>query len=347
MTRRVTSIATPTAHLVGPGKLKVINGRLAFSTGKATPLRIDPKSLRTVLCYGRVGVSDEAIRVLFQHNVEVAWLTPAGQHCRGRLVRANSSGTTLRLKQYEVLLDHDLKRQFARDTVVKKIASQVAAARHYQRQGHPETGGILRQIKRLQQRAVDAGGVEVLRGVEGAASAAWFTFFGKLLLPPWKFTQRVRRPPTDPVNALLSLGYTLLLNRTIARCDAIGLEVTLGALHEFRPGRPSLACDLIEPLRVPAVDRWVVRLCNEQRLKPKDFRRESKGVRLQPEVLPKVLADWETTWYKCDHEQLMDGSVLELAARIRRHAPALPILPEEGQNGQGSGKSATPFVAEG
>ena len=80
---------------------------------------------------------------------------------------------------------------------------------------------------------------------------------GQLLRPPWRFVQRVRRPPTDPVNALLSLGYTWVLTRTVARCEAAGLEVNLGGLHDYRPGRPSLACDLMEPLRVPAVDRWV------------------------------------------------------------------------------------------
>lgn len=343
MSQRITSIATPIAHLVGPGKLKVINGHLAFSTGKGTPLRLDPKSLTVVFCYGRVGVSDEAMRSLFHHDVEVAWLTPAGQHCRGRLVRSDASSTSLRLKQYHVFLDDALKREIARDLVLKKVASQVVALRHYQRQGHPETSNILRQLKRFHKQAVDARDLEVLRGVEGAASAAWLGFFGKLLLPPWRFTTRVRRPPTDPVNALLSLGYTLLLNRTIARCEALGLEIALGALHEFRPGRPSLACDLIEPLRVPAVDRWVVRLCNEQRLRPADFCEKGGGVRLHPNILPRVLGDWETNWYKCDHERLMEGVVLRMVAHIRRSAPVLPILPKRGENGQGSGNSTTRF----
>lgn len=341
MTRRLTTVATPLAHLVGPGKLKVVNGRLAFSTGEGTPLRLDPASLRTVFCYGRVGVSDEAMRLLFHHNVEVAWLTPAGQHCRGRLVRSDPSSTALRLQQYQVLMDQELKRSFARDVVVKKISSQIAAARHYQRHGHPDTKGILRKLDGLRTQATGTDDLDALRGVEGAASAAWFGFFGKLLLPPWTFTQRVRRPPTDPVNALLSLGYTLLTNRIVARCEAFGLEVTLGALHEFRPGRPSLACDLVEPLRVPAVDRWVVMLCNESRLRPEDFRAEGGGVRLQPEIFPKVLADWETTWYKCHHETLMENTVLEFVGRIRRHASALPTLSGGVENPGGLGSAVT------
>src|SRR5205085_1352949 len=71
--------------------------------------------------------------------------------------------------------------------------------------------------------------------------------------PPWTFPDRTRRPPTDPVKPLLSLGYTWLLGRVTARVEAAGYEPSLGGLHDYRPGRPSLGCDLIEPLRVPAV----------------------------------------------------------------------------------------------
>ena len=79
MSKRKSFVATPIAHLVGPGKLRVINGRLAFVTGKdGEAVRLDAGVLRTVCCYGAVGVSDEAFHVLFEHDVEVSWLTPAG-----------------------------------------------------------------------------------------------------------------------------------------------------------------------------------------------------------------------------------------------------------------------------
>src|SRR4051794_19751513 len=100
-----------------------------------------------------------------------------------------------------------------------------------------------------------ATNADQVRGFEGAASAAWFAFLGGLFEPPWSFRARARRPPTDPVNALLSLGYTWLLNRMNARAEAAGYEIYLGGLHEYRAGRPSLGCDLIESLRIPAVDR--------------------------------------------------------------------------------------------
>ena len=88
--RRATSVAAPVAHLVGPGKLKVVNGHLAFATHDAPgPLRLDPRALRAVYCYGPVGVTDDALQVLFAHDVELAFLTPVGTRCRGRLVRSD------------------------------------------------------------------------------------------------------------------------------------------------------------------------------------------------------------------------------------------------------------------
>src|SRR4051812_42454448 len=125
MPRRTVSIVTPLAHLVGPGKLKVINGRLAFSTGAGTPTRLDPAALHTLLCYGDVGISDEAIQMLFQHQVEVAWLTPAGQRCRGRLVRSDPSTTSLRILQHQVFLSEPCRCAIAREIVTAKIESQV------------------------------------------------------------------------------------------------------------------------------------------------------------------------------------------------------------------------------
>lgn len=99
------------------------------------------------------------------------------------------------------------------------------------------------------------------------------------------------------MNALLSLGYTWLLTRVNARAEAAGYEIYLGGLHEYRPGRPSLGCDLIEPLRVPAVDRWVVATCGQGELSPHDFRsEEAGGFRLHPAAFGRTLVSWERHW---------------------------------------------------
>lgn len=314
--RRVTAVSTPVAHLVGPGKLKVVNGQLAYSTREEAPLRLDPQTLRLVFCYGAVGVTDEALQLLFASQIEVAWLTPAGQHCRGRLARSDASQTPLRLRQYQRFGDASWRRDFAAALVQAKVDSQLQAVRHYQRHGGPTAGEVLERLRVERNACAEAPDLDSLRGLEGAASAEWFGYLGKLLRAPWVFVHRVRRPPTDPVNALLSLGYTFLLSRVVARCEAVGLEVALGTLHEYRSGRPSLGCDLMEPLRVPAVDRWVVELCNGGWLRETHFTSGEEGVRLQPKVFPHIIQRWEAHWLS-GSEEALDAVMVRLLDQLR------------------------------
>lgn len=315
--RRVTSVQTPVAHLVGPGRIKVVNGQLAYVALEQGPLRLDPAMLRAVYCYGAVSLSDEALYQLFENNIEVSFLTPSGTRCRGRLVKADPSRTTLRMLQHEAFRSEQAQRDWAARVVSAKIGSQMQAARHYQRQGRTEAGPVVRRLQEALGSCAPAT-LEQLRGIEGAASAQWFDLMGQLLQAPWRFERRSRRPPRDPVNALLSLGYTWLLWRTVARCEAEGLEVNLGGLHEYRPGRPSLACDLMEPLRASAVDRWVLWLCNQQMIGVEDFAEETEGTRLQEGRFGRILHLWEQYWQDQQQEAALDGWVTELLLWLRQ-----------------------------
>jgi len=225
------------------------------------------------------------------------------------------------------LHDPERKREAACQIVQAKVASQIKAAEHYQRHREVDLRSALRLLRELPGRCPTAS-VASLRGIEGAGSAAWFGVLGQLFQPPWTFPGRVRRPPTDPVNALLSLGYTFLLTRVTTACEAAGLEVQLGALHEFRPGRPSLACDLMESLRVPAVDRWVILLCNQNRVGVDQFVKddETGGLRLERSAFQEVLRDWEQHW-QGGHEEALQQQVEEFVTWLRQNEPA--VAPDE------------------
>ncbi len=317
-----SSISTPTVHLMGPGKLKVVNGRLAYATGNGPPTRLDPARLKHILCYGHVGISDEAFTALFRNGVEVSWLSPRGARFRGRLTRVVDEAAQLRILQHRAALDPRHKLELARALVADKVRSQIEGARHYQRHGSRDAKDFLRRAPRRLKDIEQAADLDVLRGLEGSSTKTWFTLLGALFESPWSFTARVRRPPTDPVNALLSLGYTWLLNRMIARLDAEGLEVNVGMLHEYRAGRPSLACDLIEPLRVPLVDRWVLKLCGRAWVKPEDFVGVGGGVQLQQEAFRRVLGLWETDWLENHGARQVEKRVHHFAASLRRLADA-------------------------
>jgi CRISPR-associated protein Cas1 len=329
--RRVTNVATPIAHLVGPGTLAMKNGNLVFIArreGSEGPLRLSPETLRVVYCYGSVGVTEEALAILCRQDIQVAFLTAGGSRCKGRLVHADSSRTGLRRLQHATFAVPGRARDWAEAIVTAKIDSQIAAARHYRRHGAQGAAAVIASLEEMRSRCTGTE-IESLRGLEGATAAAWFGLLGQLLNEPWQFRQRVRRPPTDPVNALLSLGYTWVLNRTVARCEALGLEVNLGALHDWRPGRPSLACDLMEPLRVPAVDRWVIALCNQGMVAATDFVDEAGGIRLHPDSFGRILYNWEKHWVRTELEAELDRLLASLEAWLRQGERAGSAEPED------------------
>jgi CRISP-associated protein Cas1 len=320
--RRTTSISPAVAHLIGPGKIKIVNGYLAFSAQGQSPLRLDPAHLKTLLCYGDVSVTGSALELLFAHHVQTAWLSPMGHRCRGRLAQSDPPTTLTRVRQHAAFARSDMRLAWARLIVAGKIEGLTLAARHYQRHG-ADAGSTLTKLADAANAVPQAGSADELRGLEGSAAVAWFRLLGQLLKPPWVFEARTRRPPTDPVNALLSLGYTWLLSRAIARSEAAGCEIYLGGLHEYRAGRPSLACDLIEPLRVTAVDRWLISVCNRRELTPDDFRpdEEHGGVRLKPPAFGTTLRSWELYWTSHRQDLLLETWLNRLLQFLQQSAP--------------------------
>lgn len=317
--RRTTAVAAGVAHLVGPGHLKVINGFLAYSQPGQPPLRLDPAALTSVACYGDVSVTGPALDLLFRHAVPAAWFTPAGARCRGRLARPDAPTTLTRVRQHRAFARPEARLEWAKAVVAGKVEAMAAAARHFQRHGAALAGPLMERLADAAGRVAGATSTASLLGLEGSASAAWFEFFAALVRPPWSFPGRVRRPPTDPLNALLSLGYTWLLNRATARAEGRGYEVYLGGLHEYRAGRPSLACDLIEPLRVPAVDRWAVAVCGRGELTPDQFRAgDDGGFRLQPKLFGRTLHSWEVFWTAAGLDAELDRWLNDLNQVVRQ-----------------------------
>ena len=320
----IPMVMTPAAHLIGPGRLNMTNGRLVYRRVDRGVIRFDLDALQNVYCYGAVHVTSSAVAELARRGVQLAWLSQAGARCVARLVAPQDTGTVLRHRQHCAVTDPQSCLELARPIVAAKIRSQCAAARHFQRHEAGHIGSAVRKLGALARRTADTERLSSLRGIEGAATAEWFTLWAQRLRAPWQFQCRKRRPPTDPVNSLLSLGYTLLLNRTIALIQAREMEVYLGALHTYRPGRPSLACDLIEPFRVPAVDRWVLALCNQGMVADADFQeRANSAVYLTSKAFARILGNWECHFEHIGQAASIERVIDEHVERLRTLVPAL------------------------
>lgn len=325
------AMAAPVAHVIGPALLEEDNGRVVHvdedGRRQATLLLA---GLELVVCHGRVTMEPGCLAAFSAAGVAVAFLSADGSRLLARITPENDPRVLGRVMQHRVLADSGLRLRLARSIVTSKIRSQTGAARHYQRQGKRVERSTIDRLTCLCERAGNAATHDELLGLEGAASAAWYELFASLLAKPWSFARRSRRPPADPANALLSLGYTLLYHRMVAACQAAGLETALGALHAYRAGRQSLGCDLMEPLRVPVVDRWAIGAINQRRVTTEDFHAvDGAGIRLTKRAFPRLLADWERQWQEMRGTAIVTERVRAFAAEVRSLAGPFEQLSRE------------------
>lgn len=249
-----------------------------------------------VVVMGNIQLTTPVVALLLQREVDVVFLSSRGKF-RGRLMTTGSKFAQLRHRQLRLIDDERAVLAVARELVAAKLGNQ---AHLLERLG---VQGAAREIRRDAQKARQASTLDGLRGHEGAAGARHFAGLRRLIPAEWGFTRRIYHPPTDPVNAMLSLGYTLLLKDVTTAVQLVGLDPFLGFFHAIDHGRPSLTLDLMEPFR-PLVDRLVLGWIVEGKVSLQDFcpaRREDGAV---------LLADDARTRYFRTYERQMDSRVL-------------------------------------
>jgi CRISPR-associated protein Cas1 len=248
--------------------------------------------LERLVLVGQVQLTAPAIALLLDRGIDVSFLSGAGRP-RGALVATTSRNVYLRLAQFDRFKDPTFRLDFARRIVRAKLAAQRRVVIRYRR-NHPEAVGEApaEQIATLAARLDAATSIDELMGFEGAASAAYFGAFGRMLRRV-AFPGRRRRPAGDPANALLNLGYVLLTNELAGLLEARGFDPFIGFLHGIRYGRQSLALDLVEPFRQPVVDRLTLRLFNLGQFGPADFEGGEQGLRLLPDRFKDYLRGYE------------------------------------------------------
>ena len=248
------------------------NERIVVRKGKVRLASERVDNLERLVLAGLVQVSAQAIRALLEQDVDVVWQNQGGRHL-GRLVAQGGRNAELIRQQFERLGDSAAALALARQFVKGKLENQrrlLARQRRVPRT--PASVSALVSLRALVERTELASNLDALRGVEGAGAAAYFKAFGDLFnAEEFQFPGRVRRPPTDPINILLSFGYTLLGHAVTGVLETTGLFPYLGALHEPKRGRASLALDLIEEFRPVIVDATVLRVLNRREIRASDF----------------------------------------------------------------------------
>ncbi len=252
--------------------------------------------LEAVLLFGNIQVTTQALGELLEKGVKLSLFSRQGGY-RGCLTPPQGKNVPLRLAQFERYGDPKIALGTAVALVGAKIRNGLALLTHYREkhQVSPEFDDARQTIATAFEACHAADSIASLDGYEGAAASAYFRCLMEFNTSGMKWPGRKRHPATDPLNALLSLTYTLLMHELTGLLDSIGLDPYLGFLHQMDYGRPSLALDLLEPFRHPVADRLVLMLVNRQMIDAADFRPsgEAGGLFLAPAPFKRFLGEYE------------------------------------------------------
>ena len=240
--------------------------------------------LESILCFSYKGASPALMGACAKRGIQLCFLNPRGRFL-ARTCGEDRGNVLLRKQQYRTSDDLQGSCLIARNMIFGKVHNcrwilERAMRDHGMRVDAEALKRISQQLAGELSAISEATDLDSLRGMEGEASARYFSVFDQLILnqkEDFSFHERSRRPPMDNVNALLSFAYTLLSNDCGAALESVGLDSYVGFLHRDRPGRASLALDLMEELRGPMADRLVLRLINMRVVQAKHFQRQTDG----------------------------------------------------------------------
>lgn len=245
------------------------------------------KQLQRVVVSPQVTLAAGVLGVFGEHDIALLVLNHRHPQRSAMLAGAMHGDVHRRMRQYALYQDQAFRVRQTRQLVRLKVSRQFRLLASMQAT-RPDLRHVLfkaltslRQFLETLTPATSADiSLEQLRGLEGAAAASYFAAYSQLFAPALEFSHRHRRPPTDPVNACLSLAYTLLHHEAVDALRTVGLDPALGCFHDLYYQRDSLACDLLEPIR-PWIDAWVYRLFHDHHLRLEDFKHQGDACLLQ------------------------------------------------------------------
>jgi CRISP-associated protein Cas1 len=319
-------------------KLHISNRRLHVDLDGETQATLPLAHVSQVILFGNIGLTTPAIDSLLAQGIEVVFLTQRGEY-RGRLVGSLTPHVPMRRAQYQHMAEPAFVLGMASGFVAAKLQHQLAMLnRHNRDLNLPEITSAASRIRQSLAAVEHKTSLSSLLGLEGATTAAYFSGFRCLLDPAWKFDARNPRPPRDPGDVLLSLGYTLLTEITKGAVQAVGLDPYAGYLHEVAYNRPALALDIVEEFR-PMVDGIVLWCCRGGQITPNDFSpgTAERPVMLEEEGLRRFLKAFEDRLEQRFTHPLR-GVQLSLRQCLQEQARQVATRLLEGQSGyQGMG----------
>lgn len=294
-------VTTPEAYLSKDGT------NIVVSVDQNPVFRIPVMNVESVVTFGYQGASPGLMRLCAENGVALSFFSPNGRFV-ARAQGPVKGNILLRKRQFDLLNDQEEKRRLAARFIYGKVYNSKMILRRFVRDypsdsyvGHVESAAKTLHTWASKIRMMPE--IDVLRGYEGEAAAVYFDAMRYLVLSSdtyFSFDGRNRRPPTDPFNAMLSFGYSMLANDCASALEGVGMDPAAGFMHALRPGRLSLALDLMEEMRGIMVDRFVISLVNNRQMSRTDFKIHTRpedenptSVVFTESGLKKYLAAWQ------------------------------------------------------
>lgn len=244
--------------------------RLAIAKGSHHLLERPISDVESIALFGNVQITSQALFLLMAHGIDVSYFTFDGKYL-GHTAADSSKNIFLRMRQYDHYMNMDKRMEMARTIVRNKILNQIVLIQDNMWRDGYDWKSDAEELEKHLRKISDKNDANSLMGIEGICSNIYFKSYAHMFTCDFKFEKRSRRPPRNPINVILSLGYTLITKEVTGVLESESFETHLGFLHGIRYGRKSLALDLVEEFRQPVVDRLVLKLFNRNMITQFDF----------------------------------------------------------------------------
>ena len=292
-----------TLYVTSPDTYLSLDGEnIVVLKGNTEALRLPLHNLEGIVAFGYTGASPALMGACARKGIELSFMTQSGKFL-ARIVGENRGNVTLRKVQYRFSDSEERSIRIARNFIIGKVFNArwviERATRDYPLRLDIEK---LKRVSQFMARTLESIStcecLEQLRGFEGESSSQYFRIFDDLILhqkDQFFFKGRNKRPPLDNVNAMLSFVYTLLAHDTAGALETVGLDAYVGFLHRDRPGRISLALDLMEEFRPVYADRFVISLINKRIVSGSGFiKKENGAVIMSDDTRKTILSSWQS-----------------------------------------------------
>lgn len=291
-----------TLYVTSPDSYLSLDGEnIVILKKEGEKIRVPLHNLEGVVAFGYTGASPALMGACAKKDIALSFLSQHGRFL-ARVVGETRGNVVLRREQYRIADQEERKLPIAKNCILGKVYNSKSVVNrmlrdHPKRVDEEKLLKVSGQLNDSLQLIKSAKKLDELRGYEGEAAARYFSAFNELILQQkdiFIFDSRSKRPPLDNVNAMLSFVYTLLTHEIASALETVGLDPYVGFLHTDRPGRASLALDMIEELRPIYADRFVISLINKRMVGEKDFERQENGtVYMTDTARREILRNWQ------------------------------------------------------